>query len=63
VSPTIDIIEPCKDVTEWQSNLVIIEKSDGSLRLCIDPREVNKYIVRDMYEIPTLDDIRPVLAN
>lgn len=44
----LDIIEPCKDVTEWQSNLVIIEKPDSSLRLCIDPREVNKYIVKEL---------------
>jgi len=44
-------------------NLVIIEKPDGTLRLCLDPREINKYIIRDIYQIPTLDDIRPVLAN
>jgi len=59
----LDKIKPCENLTEWQSNLVIIEKPDGTLRLCIDPREVNKYIVRDMYQIPTLDDIRPILAN
>lgn len=46
----LDIIKLCENVTEWQSNLVIIEKPDGTLRLCIDPREVNKYIVRDMYQ-------------
>ncbi|KAL4104446.1 hypothetical protein QTP88_019747 [Uroleucon formosanum] len=59
----LDIIKPCENLTEWQSKLVIIEKPDGTLRLCIDPREVNKYIVRDMYQIPTLNDIRPILAN
>jgi len=59
----LDIIEPCENLTEWHSNLVIIEKTDRMLRLCIDPKVVNKYIVRDMYQIPTLDDIRPILNN
>jgi hypothetical protein len=59
----LDIIEPCVGLSEWQSNLVIIQKPDETLRLCLDPREINKYIIRDMYQIPTLDDIKPVLAN
>jgi len=48
------MIENYDNVTEWQSNLVIIEISDETLRLYLNPKEINKYIIRDMYQIPTL---------
>ena len=28
--------------TDWVNNLVIMEKKNGSLRLCLDPRDLNK---------------------
>ncbi|XP_050533909.1 uncharacterized protein K02A2.6-like [Daktulosphaira vitifoliae] len=59
----LDIIQESSEPSEWQSNLVIIEKPDKSLRLCLDPREINKYVVREMYQIPLLDDMRSVLSN
>lgn len=42
------VTEPC----EWTHNLVIVEKTDGSLRLCLDPRLLNKYVLRDHHLIP-----------
>ena len=44
--------------TAWISSLVT-EK----LRICIDPRDLNKAIKRPKYQIPTLDDILPQLAK
>lgn len=39
------------------SNLVIREKGDGDLRLCLDPENLNKAIVRQNYPIPTLEEL------
>ena len=36
------VIQKVSKPTEWVHNLVIVEKKDGSLRLCLDPRELNK---------------------
>lgn len=47
----------------WVSNLVIIEKNDGSLRLCLDPQDLNKAIKREYCLIPTYDEIYSKLAN
>jgi len=41
---------------EWASNLVIIRKSDKTLRLCIDPSELNKSLKRGNYLIPTFEE-------
>lgn len=58
-----DIIEPVDEPCEWVSHMIAVEKPDKSLRVCIDPVELNKNLVREYYTIPTLEDILPKLAN
>ena len=38
-------------------------KEDGSLRLCLDPKDLNKVIERNQWYARTLDDILPELAQ
>jgi len=35
----------------------VVEKKDGSLRLCLDPKDLNKAIKREHYKIPTMEEI------
>ena len=42
-------------------NLVITEKRNGSLRICLDPRPLNKAIKRERYLIPTPSDVQSQL--
>ncbi len=42
--------------TDWISNLVIVKKPE-KLRLCIDPRPLNRALKRSHYLMPTLDDV------
>ena len=41
-------------LTDWVHNLVTVEKKNGSLRLCLDPRELNHVVKRGHYRIPTV---------
>lgn len=43
--------------TEWVNSLVIVHKKDKSLRLCLDPKDLNKAIRREHFKIPTIDEI------
>ena len=56
------IIKPVDAPTEWVNSLVAT-KPDGSLRLCLDPKDLNKYIKRPLYFSPTIDDILPQLCG
>lgn len=57
------IIEKC-EAGEWVHNLVIVEKhKTGDLRLCIDPKQLNQYLIRDYCLIPTLDEVTAKLAG
>ena len=51
------VITAAEKATDWINNLVIVEKPNGKLRLCLDPRELNKAIQRQHFQIPTLNDI------
>ncbi|GFX50424.1 hypothetical protein TNCV_339591 [Trichonephila clavipes] len=51
------IVSKVNKPTDWVQSLVIVEKPDGSLRLCLDPRDINKVIKREHYQIPCTDDI------
>lgn len=51
------------ELTDWVHNLVIVEKKNGSLRLCLDPRELNRVVKREHYRIPTVQEISSELAG
>ena len=49
--------------TECINSIVPVMKEDGSLRLCLDPNDLNKAIERNQWYTTTLDDILPELAQ
>lgn len=53
----LGIIEPVNEPQEWLNKLVIVEKEDGTLRLCPDPSDLNEAIIKDYCEIPTIEDL------
>ena len=57
------IIEPVSEASPWVSALLVITKPNGRLRICLDPRSLNKALKRSVYAMPTVDDILPQLAK
>ncbi|CAB0017407.1 unnamed protein product [Nesidiocoris tenuis] len=57
------VIARVDEPTEWVSNLVIAEKPNGSLRVCLDPKFLNEPIERERTYIPTRDDIKTALQG
>ena len=42
---------------EWLNSFVIVKKPNGKLRVCLDPTDLNQYIVRPVCNSLTLDEI------
>ena len=49
--------------SEWLNSFVCVRKPNGSIRLCLDPTHLNKYIVCPHHNSKTLDDILPKLTG
>lgn len=47
----------------WSSPMVPIKKTDGTLRLCIDFRGLNKITTADPYQMPRVDDLLDEVAE
>lgn len=52
----VGVIKPSK--SPWASPIVIVRKSDGSIRFCVDYRKVNEVTINDSYPLPRIDVLR-----
>ena len=57
------MIEKVVEDTDWVSAMVVNKKSNGKIRLCLDPQPLNKDLKRCHYPIPTIEDVLADLAN
>ena len=48
-------IRPC--TSPWGALVLFVKKKDGSLRMYIDYRQLNKVIIKNKYLLPRIDDL------
>jgi hypothetical protein len=51
----LGLIRP--SVSPWGALVISIRKKDGSWRLCIDYRQLNKATIKNQYPLPRIDDL------
>ncbi|KAL3863265.1 hypothetical protein ACJMK2_005030 [Sinanodonta woodiana] len=44
-------------LSPWRSPCVLVDKNDGTLRLCVDYRKLNDIIIFYAYPVPRMDDL------
>ena len=44
-------------MSPWGAPVLFVKKKDGSLRLCIDYRQLNKVVFRYQYLLPSIDEL------
>lgn len=49
------IVEPCSSA--YASPVVVTRKKDGTPRICIDYRAMNRIVVKDRYPLPLIEDV------
>ncbi|KAD3640145.1 hypothetical protein E3N88_29368 [Mikania micrantha] len=50
-----DFIRP--SYSPWGAPVLFVKKKDGSFRMCIDYRELNKLTIKNRYPLPRIDDL------
>jgi hypothetical protein len=41
----------------FASSIVLVKKKDGTMRMCIDYRSLNKKTIKNRYPIPKIDEL------
>ena len=44
-------------VSPWGAPVLFVKKKDGTLRLCVDYRQLNKITMKNKYPLPRIDDL------
>ena len=57
------IITKVTEPTEWVNFITYPVKPNGDLRICLDPKDLNKAIIREHYKAPTLEEITHKLCG
>ncbi|XP_014677266.1 PREDICTED: uncharacterized protein K02A2.6-like [Priapulus caudatus] len=57
------IIAKVTTPTDWDSSLVVARKPNGKLRICLDPKDLNKALKRSHYLLPTIEDVLPNMSG
>ncbi len=51
------IIEPVTEATEWCHPMLVTPKPNGRLRVCMDPRYLNDFLVRAVHPFPDIEQV------
>lgn len=57
------VIAKVEGPTDWVNSMTVVKKANGDLRICLDPRDLNKVIRREHFKLPTLTEITARLAG
>jgi hypothetical protein len=58
-----NIIKPVTDPVDWCAPISLPVKKNGQVRVCVDLRQLNKYLKRPRYQLPTFDTITAQLSK
>ena len=57
------IIKRVKKPTSWVNSMVVVTKPNGSIRICIDPRDLNKAVKRQHFPLLTIEEVVSRIPN
>ena len=57
------VLTPVTEATDWVSSKVIVQKPSGQIRICLDPKDLNRAIKREYYPMPTIEEVSTRLKN
>lgn len=51
----IGVISPVEEPTKWCTQLVVVPKPSGDVRICVDFTELNRFVLREWHPIPSVE--------
>ena len=59
----LGVISKVDEPTPWCAGIVAVPKKNGTVRICVDLKPLNKYVLREIYPLPTVDETLAQLSG
>ncbi|XP_061185191.1 uncharacterized protein K02A2.6-like [Saccostrea echinata] len=59
----LGVVVKQEEPTDWANSMVTVIKPNGKIRICIDPRELNKAILLEHYPLKTVEEVISQMPN
>ncbi|PFX14755.1 Retrovirus-related Pol polyprotein from transposon opus [Stylophora pistillata] len=53
----LGVIKKCTEPTAWVHGLVVVKKKNNKLRVCMDPSDLNRAVMREHFPMQTVEDV------
>ena len=53
---SLGVISTVKEPTQWCAGVVVVPKKDGSVCICVDFRQLNESVLREVHPLPKVED-------
>ena len=60
---SLGVVERVHEPSDWVNSMVTIIKPNGKLRICIDPRDLNRAIKREHFPTKTIEEVVSRMPN
>ena len=57
------VIKKITQYTDWVNSIVLVKRKNNTIRVCLDPRQLNKNIATSKHLMRRLDDILPEMSG
>ena len=59
----LGVIEPVETPTEWCAGMVVVPKTNGRVRICVDLTKLNENVYRERHPMPAVDQTLAQIAG
>ena len=59
----LGVIKECTEPTAWVHSLVVAKKKNNKLRVCMDPSDFNRAVMREHFPMQTVEDVISRMPN
>ena len=59
----LNVISKVDEPPQWVNSMVVVPKPNGTVRICLDSRDLNKAINREHCKMPTLEEVTSQLSG
>ena len=59
----LGVIAKVETPTQWVNSMVIVEMPNKTIRICLDPANLNKHVMREHTHLPTIDEMLSKLSS